>query len=97
MNKTAVVQVERTFQHPFYKKVVRTTQKFKAHDEKNECAIGDLVEIMETRPVSRDKKWRIVKILGKAKVSFHELPKKREKKIEEERVDTAAQQTESSG
>jgi len=86
MDKTAVVEVERTFRHPFYGKVVRATRKFKAHDEKNECAAGDLVEIMETRPLSRDKRWRVVRIVGKGKISAHELPKKKE-----EKVDTAAQ------
>ncbi len=87
MDKTVVVESERTFRHPFYGKVVRATSKFKAHDEKNECAAGDLVEIMETRPLSRDKRWRVVRIIGKGRISAHELPKKKEDK-----VDTAAQQ-----
>jgi small subunit ribosomal protein S17 len=82
MNKTAVVEVSRSYRHPFYKKVVRVTKKFKAHDEDNQCAAGDLVEIMETRPFSRDKRWRIIQVLGKGKVSVHELPKKRAKKEE---------------
>jgi small subunit ribosomal protein S17 len=82
MNKTVVVEVGRSFSHPFYKKVVRVTKKFKAHDENNQCAVGDLVEIMETRPFSRDKRWRVSQILGKGKVSVHELPKKRAKKEE---------------
>ncbi len=86
MDKTAVIEVERVFQHSFYKKVVRASKKFKAHDEKNECVVGDLVEIMETRPISRSKRWRVVKIVGKGKVRAHELPKKRE-----EKVDTAAE------
>ena len=77
MDKTAVVEVERTFRHPFYQKVMRASEKLKAHDEKNECLIGDLVEIMETRPLSRDKRWRVVKVLGKGKVSARELPKKK--------------------
>lgn len=101
MDKTAVVEIERSYRHPFYRKVVRTSKKFKAHDEKNECAVGDLVEIMETRPISRDKRWRIVRILGKGKLRVHELPKKKEAKpasVEtsagrEEEVDTAAQST----
>lgn len=80
MSKTVVVEVERIYQHAFYHKVVRATTKFKVHDEENTCAIGDLVEIIETRPISRDKRWRIVKVLGKAKVKAHERPKKREKK-----------------
>ena len=95
MDKTAVVEIERVFRHPFYEKVVRTTKKFKAHDEKNECQVGDLVEIMETRPLSKDKRFRLVKILGKGKLRGHELPKKREVK-EEEKVDTAADSTPSS-
>ena len=92
MDKTAVVEVERTFRHSFYGKVVRATKKFKAHDEKNECVAGDLVEIMETRPFSRDKRWRVVRIMGKGKISAHELPKKKE-----EKVDTAAQPAASGG
>jgi small subunit ribosomal protein S17 len=92
MDKTAVVEVERTFRHPFYGKVIRATKKFKAHDEKNECAAGDLVEIMETRPLSRDKRWRVMRIMGKGKISAHELPKKKEKK-----VDTAAEPAPGSG
>ncbi len=79
MDKTAVVEVRRSFPHPFYRKVVRVTEKFKAHDENNRCAPGDLVEIMETRPLSRSKRWRVVKTLGRGKISIHELPRKREK------------------
>ena len=89
MDKTAVVEIERTFQHPFYKKVVHASRKFKAHDEKNECVLGDLVEIMETKPISRHKRWRIVRVIGKEKLRAHELPKKKETK--EEEVDTAAE------
>jgi small subunit ribosomal protein S17 len=92
MDKTAVVEVGRTYRHPFYSKVVRASEKFKAHDEKNECVVGDLVSIMETRPISRDKRWRIVKILGKGEVRVHEIPKKKEDK-----VDTAPDSTRSSG
>ncbi|MBU0671576.1 MAG: 30S ribosomal protein S17 [Candidatus Margulisbacteria bacterium] len=84
MNKTVVVEIERVFQHPFYHKVVRASNKFKAHDEQNACNVGDLVEIMETRPISADKRWRVVKILGKGKLSGHERPKKREKNEEEQ-------------
>lgn len=88
MDKTAVVEIEQVYQHPFYHKVMRTTKKFKAHDADNQCADGDLVEIMETKPISRDKRWRIVKILGKGKISAHELPKKREKKeVPEEKAE----------
>jgi small subunit ribosomal protein S17 len=84
MDKTAVVEVERVFQHSFYGKVVRASKKLKAHDEKNECSPGDLVQIMETKPLSRDKRWRVVKIVGKGKIRVHELPKKKEAKPEVE-------------
>lgn len=84
MDKTAVIETERVFSHPFYSKVVRRNRRFKAHDEKNQCNVGDLVEIMETKPISRDKRWRLVKILGRGKVSAHERPAKAEKKEVEE-------------
>jgi small subunit ribosomal protein S17 len=84
MDKTAVVEVERVFQHSFYSKVVRASKKLKAHDEKNACNPGDLVEIMETRPLSRDKRWRVVRIIGKGKIRAHELPKRKEAKPEVE-------------
>ncbi|MDI9514854.1 MAG: 30S ribosomal protein S17 [Clostridiaceae bacterium] len=67
MDKTIVVAVEDNVKHPLYKKIMKRTTKFKAHDENNECNIGDRVEIMETRPLSRDKRWRLVKIIEKAK------------------------------
>ena len=67
MDKTVVVAVERLVQHPLYKKAVKKTVKFKAHDENNESHIGDTVEIMQTRPLSKDKRWRVVEILEKAK------------------------------
>lgn len=67
MNKGVVIEVERRFIEPRYKKIVRRKKRFKAHDEKNECKTGDTVLIMETRPLSRDKKWRVVNILGRAK------------------------------
>jgi len=66
MNKTVVVAVTRQFQHPVYKKVVKKVAKFKVHDEKNECVIGDDVKIIETRPVSKDKRWLVLEILNKA-------------------------------
>jgi len=66
MDKTIVVAVERTFRHPFYGKTIKRTKKFKAHDENNECRIGDVVKIMETRPLSHDKRWRLVEIVKKA-------------------------------
>ena len=67
MDKTIVVAVKDSVQHPLYKKIMKRTVKFKAHDEKNECGVGDRVEIMETRPISADKRWRLVKIVEKAK------------------------------
>jgi len=67
MQKTVVVTVERLVQHPFYKKSVKQTTRFKAHDENNDSHIGDVVKIMETRPLSKDKRWRVVEILEKAK------------------------------
>ena len=67
MDKTIVVSIKDSVKHPLYKKVMRRTVKFKAHDENNECGIGDKVEIMETRPLSRDKRWRLVRIIEKAK------------------------------
>jgi len=67
MQKTVVVTVERLVQHPLYKKSVKQTTRFKAHDENNDSHIGDIVKIMETRPLSKDKRWRVVEILEKAK------------------------------
>lgn len=67
MDKTIVVAVKDSVQHPLYKKIMKRTVKFKAHDEKNECGVGDRVEIMETRPISADKRWHLVQIIEKAK------------------------------
>ena len=67
LDKTIVVAVKDSVQHPLYKKIMKRTVKFKAHDEKNECGVGDRVEIMETRPISADKRWRLVQIIEKAK------------------------------
>jgi len=67
MDKTVVVSIQDSVKHPLYKKVIKRTVKFKAHDENNECNIGDKVEIMETRPLSREKRWRLVRIIEKAK------------------------------
>lgn len=67
MDKTIVVEVQDNVKHPLYKKIIKRTQPFKAHDENNECNIGDRVEIMETRPLSKDKRWRLVRIIEKAK------------------------------
>ncbi|MBO4876396.1 MAG: 30S ribosomal protein S17 [Ruminococcus sp.] len=67
MDKTIVVAIVDNVKHPLYKKIVKRTVKFKAHDENNECRIGDRVEIMETRPLSKDKRWRVTNILERAK------------------------------
>ncbi len=67
MEKTVVVAVEDSYKHPKYGKIMRRTYKLKAHDENNECGVGDTVKVMETRPLSRDKRWRIVEIVEKAK------------------------------
>ena len=67
MDKTIVVKIEDFVRHPLYGKRVKRTKKFKAHDELNTCGIGDKVKIMETRPLSRDKRWRLVEIIEKAK------------------------------
>ncbi|NLW64730.1 MAG: 30S ribosomal protein S17 [Clostridiales bacterium] len=67
MDKTIVVIVEDRVAHPLYKKIVKRTYRLKAHDEKNECGIGDKVKVMETRPLSKDKRWRLVEIIEKAK------------------------------
>jgi len=67
MDKTIVVAVEDSVRHPLYKKIMKRTFKLKAHDENNECGIGDRVEVMETRPISKDKRWRLVSIVEKAK------------------------------
>ena len=67
MNKTIVVAVESHKTHPLYKKVIKSTYKLKAHDENNECRVGDRVRVMETRPLSRDKRWRLVEIIERAK------------------------------
>ena len=67
MDKTIVVAVEDHVKHPLYKKFVKRTYKLKAHDENNECKIGDTVKVMETRPLSKDKRWRLVEIMEKAK------------------------------
>ena len=67
MDKTIVVAIVDSVKHPLYKKVVKRTYKLKAHDELNECRIGDRVKVMETRPLSKDKRWRLVEIVEKAK------------------------------
>ena len=67
MDKTIVVAVENHVKHPLYGKIVKKTYKLKAHDENNECGIGDTVNVMETRPLSKDKRWRLVSIIEKAR------------------------------
>ena len=66
MDKTVVVAVETRVRHPLYQRIIRRTKKFKAHDEQNACRIGDIVKIMETRPLSKEKRWRVTEILEKA-------------------------------
>jgi small subunit ribosomal protein S17 len=68
MDKTAVVKVERTTRHPLYGKTIRVSKKYKIHDPENACSIGDKVRIMETRPLSKDKRWRLVEIIEKAEL-----------------------------
>ena len=67
MDKTVVVAIADNVQHPLYKKIIKRTVKLKAHDEQNACRIGDRVEVMETRPMSKDKRWRVTNIIEKAK------------------------------
>ena len=69
MSKTVVVKVERRFAHPVFKKIVKTTKKYKVHDEKNECSEGDVIRIQETRPLSKEKRWRLLDIVTKEKTS----------------------------
>lgn len=67
MDKTVVIAIEDNVRHPLYKKIIKRTIKLKAHDENNACGIGDKVEVMETRPLSKDKRWRVTHIIEKAK------------------------------
>ena len=67
MDKTVVVAIQDNVRHPLYKKIVKRTVRLKAHDENNECRVGDRVSVMETRPLSKDKRWRVVEIIEKAK------------------------------
>lgn len=66
MDKTVVIAIETSVKHPLYGKIVKRTYKLKAHDENNECKVGDKVKVMETRPISKDKRWRLVEIVEKA-------------------------------
>ena len=72
MSKTVVVKVERRFAHPVFKKIVKTTKKYKVHDEKNECSEGDVIRIQETRPLSKEKHWRLLDIVTKKKLATKE-------------------------
>ncbi len=67
MDKTIVVAIEDSVRHPLYNKIIKRTYKLKAHDENNECGVGDRVRVMETRPLSKDKRWRLVEIIEKAR------------------------------
>ncbi|UCD58181.1 MAG: 30S ribosomal protein S17 [Candidatus Hydrogenedentota bacterium] len=67
MNKTIIVAVQNTFLHPVYRRVVRKTKKFKAHDERGECSVGDVVRIAETRPLAKTKRWRLAEVIERAK------------------------------
>ena len=67
MDKTITVSIEDNVKHPLYKKIVKRTYKLKAHDENNECHIGDTVKVMETKPISKDKRWRLVSVIERAK------------------------------
>ena len=67
MDKTVVVAVESRVAHPLYKKIIKRTYKLKAHDENNDCGTGDIIRVMETRPISKDKRWRLVEVIEKAK------------------------------
>lgn len=94
MQKTIVVQVERKVKHPLYQKIIKLTKKFKAHDEGEICSIGDKVRIMETRPLSSDKRWVVMEVLGKRKEQIEEedkgmpAPIRRSKELKETKVDT---------
>lgn len=66
MNKTVTISIERTFRHPRYKKIVKKTSKLYAHDEKNDCRVGDKVKVMSTRPLSKLKRWRVIEVLERA-------------------------------
>ena len=72
MDKTVVVKVERRFAHPVFKKVVKITKKYKVHDENNECVEGDFIRIQETRPLSKEKRWRLIDIVTKEKTLISE-------------------------
>ena len=89
MDKTVVVAIEDHVKHPLYGKIVKRTYKLKAHDEKNECGIGDTVKVMETRPLSKDKRWRLVEIIEKAKQAFHSTERRNNMIQQETRLKVA--------
>ena len=93
MQKTIVVAVEDHVKHPLYKKIVKRTFKLKAHDENNECNIGDTVKVMETRPLSKEKRWRLVEVVEKVKYKIENLDKSQSWK--EIKDDTTGKQTKS--
>jgi small subunit ribosomal protein S17 len=66
MDKTVVVELERRFSHPIYRRTVRRTSRIKVHDERNECRVGDVIRVMETRPLSKEKRWRLLEVVRKA-------------------------------
>ena len=96
MDKTVVVRVERKFTHSFYHKIMRRSSKFKAHDPENKCQIGDLVKIMETRPLSKGKRFRVIEIAGKGKLKLSDLPKMTKKEAENIRKCEAQKEEEKS-
>ncbi|NQU17339.1 MAG: 30S ribosomal protein S17 [Candidatus Saganbacteria bacterium] len=84
MDKTVVVQVERVFSHPVFGKTVKSYKRFKAHDQENKCKTGDQVQIEETRPLSKDKRWRVIEIIGFKKVTEKDRPGPLHKEAQEE-------------
>jgi len=96
MDKTVVVLVERKTSHPFYKKVIKLSKKFKAHDEENKCKVGDRVRIIETRPLSKDKRWKILEIAGEIRRKIEDedkgMPAPVRRKKEEEKAEAAKEE-----
>ena len=93
MDKTVVVNVARRKQHPLYRKVINRSKRFKAHDAANECSVGDLVRILETRPISKDKRWRVIEILQRgdvAEVSPEQIGRTLEEEMQATPTATAA-------
>lgn len=96
MDKTIVVRVERVFRHPLFGKTIKSYKKFKAHDPENKCKTGDLVIIKETRPLSKDKRWKIDKIVGFKKIIAKQYPGRLHKKAEEQKEEKGEQSDTSS-